>query len=194
MTHDYPSPQGEDDFLLGDGLPCLRRDGKLYYLTDVQPRVLEACRQFEISFDQLAEKLGMTRPVLLLILKGYDPVSPVLKSMLDRLVAQSTQPPGEKAEPAPSPVVTRIESVPVPPAREEDAPEDDADPVITLVPEAIDADMRVPQPLSPGRPAVAVPPVTPSTYPGPAGIYPRPAPRPTPARPPAGRLNRQNHS
>lgn len=79
----------DDDFLLDDGLPCLRKDGKLYYLGDVQPRVLEACRHFGLSFDQLAEKLGLMRPALVLILKGYDAVPPNLKSMLDRLVMQS---------------------------------------------------------------------------------------------------------
>lgn len=81
--------QPDDDFLLDDGLPCLRRDGQLYYLGDVQPRVLEACRHFEIGFEQLSEKLGLPRPALVLILKGYDAVPPALKSMIDRLVAQA---------------------------------------------------------------------------------------------------------
>lgn len=79
----------DDDFLFDDGLPCLRRDGRLYYLNDVQPRVLEACRRFGLGFEQLADKLGLQRPALVLILKGYDPVSLPLKSMLDRLVAQA---------------------------------------------------------------------------------------------------------
>lgn len=79
----------DDDFLLDDGLPCLRKDGRLYYLGDVQPRVLQACRRFGIGFDQLAEKLGLMRPALVLILKGYDAVPPNLKSMLDRLVLQA---------------------------------------------------------------------------------------------------------
>ncbi|WP_341910227.1 hypothetical protein [Ferrovibrio terrae] len=84
----HPAIQPDDDFLLDDGLPCLRRNGTLYYLGDMQPRVLEACRRVDLSFEQLAEKLGMTRPALLLILKGYDPVPLPLKSMIDRLVAQ----------------------------------------------------------------------------------------------------------
>jgi transcriptional regulator with XRE-family HTH domain len=84
----HPAIQPDDDFLLDDGLPCLRRSGKLYYLGDMQPPVLEACRRVDLSFEQLAEKLGMTRPALLLILKGYDPVPVPLKSMLDRLVTQ----------------------------------------------------------------------------------------------------------
>lgn len=146
-----PSEPGDDDFLLDDGLPCLRRDGKLYYLNDVQPRVLEACRHFEISFDQLAEKVGMTRPALLLILKGYDPVTPVLKGMIDRLLGQV----GGATEDVP-PVVTTIHSIPVP----EVVPEpsvDDENPVITVTAEAI-GETLVPQPLTPGRPAAAVPP------------------------------------
>lgn len=81
--------QPDDDILLDDGLPCLRRDGKLYYLGDVQPRVLEACRHFEIGFEQLSEKLGLARPALVLILKGYDPVPPPLRAMIDRLVGQA---------------------------------------------------------------------------------------------------------
>lgn len=84
----HPAIQPDDDFLLDDGLPCLRRAGRLYYLGDMQPPVLEACRRVDLSFEQLAEKLGMTRPALLLILKGYDPVPLPLKSMIDRLVAQ----------------------------------------------------------------------------------------------------------
>lgn len=80
----------DDDFLLDDGLPCLRKEGKLYYLGDVQPRVLDACRRFGLSFEQLADKLGILRPALVLILKGYDPVPPNLKSMLDRLVIQAS--------------------------------------------------------------------------------------------------------
>ena len=172
-TVQTPSPQGDDDFLLDDGLPCLRRDGKLYYLNDVQPRVLEACRQFEISFDQLAEKLGMTRPSLLLILKGYDPVAPVLKGMIDRLLGQTGLLPPLNVEAAsmsesirgatsePQPVVTTIESVPVPepPALDEE----DEDEVITVAAEAV-GETLVPQPLTPGRPAASVPVVPPVVF------------------------------
>lgn len=173
MTPENPLLQGDDDFLLDDGLPCLRRDGRLYYLNDVQPRVLEACRYFEISFDQLAEKLGMTRPALLLILKGYDPVSPVMKGMIDRLLGQVDLQPSPAAEAAPGPdaggdvaakvppVVTTIHSVPVPDVVPDPAPvdadDDDADDVITVTAEAI-GETLVPQPLTPGRPAAAVPP------------------------------------
>lgn len=180
MIPENPLLQGDDDFLLDDGLPCLRRDGRLYYLNDVQPRVLDACRYFEISFDQLAEKLGMTRPALLLILKGYDPVSPVLKGMIDRLLGQvDLQPsPGGEAAPGPDagrdvggkipPVVTTIHSVPVPDAVPDAAPgnadDDDADDVITVTAEAI-GETLVPQPLTPGRPAAAVPPGSVSSVP-----------------------------
>lgn len=155
--------QPDDDFLLDDGLPCLRRDGKLYYLTDVQPRVLEACRHFDISFDQLAEKLGMTRPTMVLILKGYDPVSPQLKSMIDRLLGQvGLLPPlpsdcvaGTAAAHAAAPVTTTIHAVPVP------------EPAITVVAEAVSdqgEDAPIPQPLTPGRPAAAVPPISPVVF------------------------------
>jgi hypothetical protein len=151
----------DDDFLLDDGLPCLRRDGKLYYLNDVQPRVLQACRHFEISFDQLAAKLGMTRPAMVLILKGYDPVPLPLKGMIDRLLDQVGLLPPLPADlgtaasdaAAPQPGVTTIHAVPVPePMR------DEADAVITVTAEAI-GERLVSQPLTPGRPAAAVPPV-----------------------------------
>jgi hypothetical protein len=198
------SPQGDDDFLLDDGLPCLRRDGKLYYLTDVQPRVLDACRHFDISFDQLAEKLGMTRPALLLILKGYDPVTPVLKGMIDRLLGQvGLLPPltvqgasmSESIRGAASeapPVVTTIESVPIPPVplpeatdTEEDE-EDDEDKVITVAAEAI-GETLVPQPLTPGRPAASVPPLPPVVFtPGLPDFTPGPRRAPRRRRPRLG--------
>lgn len=149
----------DDDFLLDDGLPCLRRDGKLYYLNDVQPRVLEACRHFEISFDQLSEKLGMNRPAMVLIMKGYDPVPLPLKSMIDRLLGQVGLLPPQPADisaaandAAPAPIVTTIHAVPVPePVAEE--------PVITVTAEAI-GETLIPQPLTPGRPAMQVPPLS----------------------------------
>ncbi len=142
-----------DDFLLDDGLPCLRRDGKLYYLNDVQPRVLEACRHFEISFDQLAEKLGMNRPAMVLILKGYDPVPLPLKGMIDRLLGQVGLLPPQPADLAvaandAAPVVTTIHAVPVP----DPVPEE---PVITVIAEEI-GETVIPQPLTPGRPAASV--------------------------------------
>jgi hypothetical protein len=158
--------QADDDFLLDDGLPCLRRDGKLYYLNDVQPRVLDACRYFEISFDQLSEKLGLTRPAMVLILKGYDPVQPQLKSMIDRLLGQVGLLPPQRGDCAPisaerattndvasTPIVTTIHAVPVPdPVAEE--------PVITVTAEEVGETM-IPQPLTPGRPAASVPMVPP---------------------------------
>ncbi len=155
QTQTHPA---DDDFLLDDGLPCLRRDGKLYYLSDVQPRVLEACRHFEISFDQLSEKLGLTRPAMVLILKGYDPVPPQLKSMIDRLLGQVgllPPQPGDLAaanDAAPQPVVTTIHSVPVPDTVPEPIA---AEPVITVAAEEIAA--RIPQRLTPGRPGVTAP-------------------------------------
>lgn len=158
MIDTIQTNQADDDFLLDDGLPCLRRDGKLYYLSDVQPRVLEACRHFEISFDQLSEKLGLTRPAMVLILKGYDPVSPQLKSMIDRLLGQVgllPPQPGDIAaanDAAPPPVVTTIHAVPVPDSVPEPFAEE---PVITVAAEEIAA--RIPRRLMPGRPGVTVP-------------------------------------
>jgi len=107
----------DDDFLLDDALPCLRKEGKLYYLSDVQPRVLDACRCFGLSFEQLADKLGMMRPALVLILKGYDPVPPNLKAMLDRLVLQAATmqgdiPASESATQSDAPVDVTAEPVP----------------------------------------------------------------------------------
>ena len=152
----------DDDFLLDDGLPCLRRDGKRYYLSDVQPRVLEACRHFEIGFDQLSEKLGLTRPAMVLILKGYDPVSPQLKSMIDRLLGPIGLLPPQSGDLAAAtddatsqPVVTTIHAVPVPHSVPEAIA---AEPVITVAAEEIAA--RVPQRLMPGRPGVVVPSVS----------------------------------
>ncbi len=158
QTTQAQTNQADDDFLLDDGLPCLRRDGKLYYLSDVQPRVLEACRHFEISFDQLSEKLGLTRPAMVLILKGYDPVPLQLKSMIDRLLGQVgllPPQPGDLAaanDAAPQPVVTTIHSVPVPDTVPEPIA---AEPVITVAAEEIAA--RIPQRLTPGRPGVTAP-------------------------------------
>jgi hypothetical protein len=170
QVHTNPA---DDDFLLDDGLPCLRRDGRLYYLNDVQPRVLEACRHFEISFDQLSEKLGMNRPAMVLILKGYDPVPLPLKSMIDRLLGQvGLLPPlpadcapqnhaersaaANGAAPASAPIVTTIHAVPVPDLVAEA-------PVITVIAEEVGETM-IPQPLTPGRPAASVPPAPPVVF------------------------------
>lgn len=158
--------QRDDDLLLEDGLPCLRRDGRLYYLRDMQPRVLEACRSFGISFELLAEKIGMMRPALVLILKGYDPVPPNLKSMLDRMVMQAAQmkmepvaemPAQEPAMPMPD---SRIESKPSPPAAATvtimsvpvpDAPRPDDE----TLPEVAAAEVVIPDVVSLDRPAAA---------------------------------------
>jgi hypothetical protein len=162
QTTQVHTNSADDNFLLDDGLPCLRRDGKLYYLSDVQPRVLEACRHFEISFDQLSEKLGMNRPAMVLILKGYDPVPLPLKGMIDRLLGQvgllppqpadcaSTSEAANDAAPAPALIVTTIHAVPVPDPVVEES-------VITVTAEEVGETM-IPQPLTPGRPAASVPP------------------------------------
>ncbi|MEK9969803.1 MAG: hypothetical protein VW600_11750 [Ferrovibrio sp.] len=164
-----PAPHTDDDFLFDDGLPCLRRDGRLYYLGDMQPRVLEACRHFEIGFDQLAEKLGMTRPAMVLILKGYDSVTLQLKSMIDRLLDQAGQLPllpidyKSQAEPAASdaaPIVTTIHAVPVP-----DAADDDDDPDAAITVTAEDApELIIPATVAPGRPAMVAPALPPAVF------------------------------
>jgi hypothetical protein len=158
-----PASHPTDDFLLDDGLPCLRRDGRLYYLGDVQPRVLEACRQVDIGFDQFADKLGMTRPAMVLILKGYDPVSPQLKGMIDRLLGQCgllPTLPGETAVEA-APLVTTLHAVPVP---EVGTVEDDSDAVITVTAEDLPT-VIVPPDLVPGRPgAMVAPAVAPAAF------------------------------
>lgn len=173
--------QPDDDFLLDDGLPCLRRDGKLYYLGDMQPRVLEACRRVEISFEQLTEKLGMNRPQMVLILKGYDSVPLPLKSMIDRLITQTglmqpatsyTEVPEERIpanESAPdsrdeSPKVsTTIHSVPIPdqenarasaPAAGSDRPPVTVPVEEVVIPDVVSLDR-------PGAPHVVVPSVEP---------------------------------
>lgn len=170
--------QPDDDFLLDDGLPCLRRDGKLYYLGDMQPRVLEACRRVEIGFEQLTEKLGMNRPQLVLILKGYDPVPLPLKHMIDRLVTQTglmqpamsycevppdRLPPGESAADsrgATAKVATTIHAVPIPDAENAAAAmasaESDAAPVTVPVEEVVIPDIVALD--RPGAPHVVVPP------------------------------------
>lgn len=179
--------QPDDDFLVEDGLPCLRRDGKLYYLGDVQPRVLDACRRFGISFELLSEKLGMMRPALVLILKGYDAVPPNLKSMLDRMVVQAEQmqmealaeeatpeseairsvepvvEPVMEPTPAASAATVTIMSVPVP-----DAPCHDngaADGLMmdeVIIPDVVSLD----RPAAPGVPAVGFAPGLPAFTPG----------------------------
>lgn len=57
---------------------------KTFFARDVQPLVLQACRQRGISFDDYAAKLGMTRAALVLILKGHDPVP---RHLLDSIEA-----------------------------------------------------------------------------------------------------------
>jgi cyanate lyase len=64
---------------------------KTFFARDVQPLVLQACRQHGISFEDYAAKLGMNRAALVLILKGHDPVP---RHVLDsiRSFVESSQP------------------------------------------------------------------------------------------------------
>jgi hypothetical protein len=55
---------------------------KQFFVRDVQPLVLEACRRHGMSFEEYAAKLGVTRAALVLILKGHDPVP---RHMLDSI-------------------------------------------------------------------------------------------------------------
>lgn len=68
-----------------------RRVGvKMFFVRDVQPLVLEACRRQQIGFDQFAIRIGTTRAALVLVLKGHDPVSPNLLAALRDLVAAAS--------------------------------------------------------------------------------------------------------
>jgi hypothetical protein len=70
--------------LLRIGLGTVERGAKLYFVTDVQPMVLQACQAHGIGFDLFATRFAMPRGALVLILKGQDPVPrPVLNGIED---------------------------------------------------------------------------------------------------------------
>lgn len=47
---------------------------KTFFVRDVQPLVLQACRRHGVPFEDFATRLGITRVALVLMLKGQDPV------------------------------------------------------------------------------------------------------------------------
>lgn len=65
-----------------------RRDGaRIFFIRDVQPIFLEACRRQQISFDAFCAKMGSNRAAMVLILKGHDAVSPSMLGLLRDFVA-----------------------------------------------------------------------------------------------------------
>lgn len=64
--------------------------GRFYAERDAIVAVADACRIAQVSMDQLAVKLGITRPALVLILSGNDPMSGNMAERLRDFVAQHT--------------------------------------------------------------------------------------------------------
>lgn len=79
-------------------LPVVRISNRLFFIEDVQPRVLAACRRHGIRFDLLTARLQTPRYALVLILRGCDPVPPALRQLLDDFVLRA-----ESLPPARSP-------------------------------------------------------------------------------------------
>lgn len=77
-------PRYARDGVTGGGLSTIERGSKIYFSTDVQPQVLQACRSHGISFDLFATRFSMSRGALVLVLKGHDPVArPVVRAIED---------------------------------------------------------------------------------------------------------------
>lgn len=76
-------------------LPVMKVRNRLYFIQDVQPRVMAACRRANIGFDLLATRLQTPRYALVLILRGVDPVSPALRRLLDDFIARAEALPPE---------------------------------------------------------------------------------------------------
>lgn len=64
--------------------------GRFYAERDSIVAVSEACREVKMSMDELAQKLGVSRPALVLMLNGNDPLQ---RSQLDQLRAFVGEPP-----------------------------------------------------------------------------------------------------
>lgn len=60
---------------------------RLFFTRDIQPVVLQACRQHKISLDDYAIRLGTNRTALVLMLKGIDPVPLRIRDALRDFVA-----------------------------------------------------------------------------------------------------------
>ncbi|MEK9970421.1 MAG: hypothetical protein VW600_14870, partial [Ferrovibrio sp.] len=57
-------------------------DGRFYAERDSIVAVSEACRNANVTLDQLAIKVGVSRPTLVLMLSGSDPMSrPVMEQL-----------------------------------------------------------------------------------------------------------------
>jgi hypothetical protein len=67
-------------------------DGYYYIIEDGLGVVSEACRINEISLDELAKGLELSRPGLVLVLNGRDPVNPGLLKTLRRFIARAGGP------------------------------------------------------------------------------------------------------
>ena len=62
--------------------------GRYYADRDAIVAVADACRVAQVSMDQLAVKLGISRPALVLILNGTDPISNTMVEQLRGFVTQ----------------------------------------------------------------------------------------------------------
>lgn len=71
------------------GLPTVEIGPRLFFARDVQPLVMQACQQHDISFDLLAKRFSLSRPALALILRGHDAVPLALLRLIDDFVARA---------------------------------------------------------------------------------------------------------
>jgi D-serine deaminase-like pyridoxal phosphate-dependent protein len=62
------------------------RGARSYFIQDVQPLVLQACRAHGIGFDLFATRFNMPRSALVLVLKGHDPVSRAMQRAIEDFV------------------------------------------------------------------------------------------------------------
>lgn len=92
--------------LRAPGMPTIELGAQIFFVRDVQPLVLQACRQHDVSLDLLARRFGMSRAALTLILRGHDPVPRALLRVIDAFVADAQAAPA-KPGPARRPVQSR---------------------------------------------------------------------------------------
>ncbi|MEK9969804.1 MAG: hypothetical protein VW600_11755 [Ferrovibrio sp.] len=67
-------------------LATVERGARIYFMQDVQPLVLQACRAHGIGFDLFATRFNMPRHALVLVLKGHDPVPRAMQRALEDFV------------------------------------------------------------------------------------------------------------
>lgn len=72
--------------LVRGGLATVERGGRSFFVQDVQPLVLQACRAHGISFDLFATRFSLPRGALVLVLQGQDPVSRPVQRVLEDFV------------------------------------------------------------------------------------------------------------